>query len=146
MMKKGELTHIDLVGPMNVMSLNGNSYFLTLVDDATCYVTAKPLKTKKDATQAIRDYGTYLEAQNIHIHALFRCNRGKEFLNVESEQWCKEKGIELQLTAPFLPSQNGVAERMNQTLVELARTMMIARDIPKFLWESTVEHAAYVRN
>ena len=112
MMKKGELTHIDLVGPMNVVSLNGNSYFLTLVDDATHYVTAKPLKTKKDATQVIRDYGTYLEAQNICVHA-FRCDRGKEFLNVELERWCKKKGIKLQLTTPFSPSQNGVVECMN---------------------------------
>ena len=60
--KKGELTHMDLVGPINVVSLNGNSYFLTLVDDTTQYVTAKPLKSKKDAVQEVKNHYTFLKA------------------------------------------------------------------------------------
>jgi hypothetical protein len=50
------------------------------------------------------------------------------------------------MTAPYLPSQNGVAERMNQTLVELARAMITARELPEFLWEAATAHAAYLRN
>ena len=50
------------------------------------------------------------------------------------------------MTAPYSPSQNGVAERMNGTLVELARTMISAQDLPEFLWEPAVAHAAYLRN
>jgi len=50
------------------------------------------------------------------------------------------------MTAPYSPSQNGVAERMNRTLVELACTMINTAKLPKFLWEPTVAHAAYVRN
>ena len=37
-------------------------------------------------------------------------NRGKEFLSDQSKEWCEEKWIEIQLTAPYLPPQNGVAE------------------------------------
>ena len=59
--------------------------------------------------------------------------------------WLHSKGIELQTTAPYSPSQNGAAERLNQTLVELARAMMIARDVPMFLWEYAIRHAAYLR-
>jgi hypothetical protein len=50
------------------------------------------------------------------------------------------------MTAPYSPSQNGVAEHMNRTLVELARAMLIAAKLPEFLWEPAVEHAAYIRN
>ena len=50
------------------------------------------------------------------------------------------------MTAPYSPSQNGVAERMNCTLVELSRAMIKASDLPKFLWEPAVAHAVYVRN
>jgi hypothetical protein len=50
------------------------------------------------------------------------------------------------MTAPYSPSQNGVTERMNRTLKELARAMRIAADLPVFLWEQAVAHAAYVRN
>ena len=50
------------------------------------------------------------------------------------------------MTAPYSPSQNGVAERMNRTLVELARAMLTAKKLPEFLWEAAVAHAAYLRN
>jgi hypothetical protein len=39
-----------------------------------------------------------------------------------------------------------VAERMNRTLVELARAMLIAAQLPEFPWGPAVEHAAYTRN
>jgi hypothetical protein len=48
--------------------------------------------------------------------------------------------------APYSPSQNGVAERMNRMLEELARAMWIAADLSIFLWEQAIAHATYVRN
>jgi len=54
--------------------------------------------------------------------------------------------MELQLTAPYSPSQNGMAEQMNQTLVELAHAMLITSSLTEFLWEPAVAHAAYIRN
>jgi len=75
----------------------------------------------------------------------FRCDQGTEFLNENLTRWLTEQGIELQTTAPYSPSQNGAAERLNHTLLELARAMMIARDIPMFLWEYAIRHAAYLR-
>lgn len=59
--------------------------------------------------------------------------------------WFNQQGIEAQLTAPYSPSQNGAAERLNRTLVELARAMMAARNVPEFLWEHAIQHAAYLR-
>ena len=37
-------------------------------------------------------------------------DQGKEFLSDQLKEWCAEKGIEIQLTAPYSPSQNGVAK------------------------------------
>ena len=54
--------------------------------------------------------------------------------------------MEVHMTTPHSPSQNGVAERMNRTLEELARAMRLAADLPVFLWEQAIAHAAYVRN
>lgn len=50
------------------------------------------------------------------------------------------------VTASYSPSQNGVAERANQTLVELAHAMINAQHVPEFLWEHAIEHASYIRN
>ena len=71
-------------------------------------------------------------------------DRGKEFVNEDLKIWCQCEGIEIQMTAPYSPSQNGVAEQMNQTLVELAHTMI--RGLPEFLWEYAVAHSSYLRN
>jgi hypothetical protein len=50
------------------------------------------------------------------------------------------------MTAPYSPAQNGVVERTNRTLVELARAMIIDKELPEFLWEHAVSHAVYIRN
>jgi hypothetical protein len=49
------------------------------------------------------------------------------------------------MTAPYSPPQNGAAERLNCTLVELARAMLIGADVPVFLREYALRHAAYLR-
>jgi hypothetical protein len=46
----------------------------------------------------------------------------------------------------YSPSQNGVAERFNRTLLELARAMLISKDLPIFLWDEAVAHSAYLWN
>jgi transposase InsO family protein len=46
-----------------------------------------------------------------------------KFVNKSLKEWCSSKGIEIHLMAPYSPSQNGVAERMNRMLEELARAM-----------------------
>jgi transposase InsO family protein len=64
--------------------------------------------------------------------------------NKELDSWCQEHGIEIQKTAPYSPSQNGVAERMNQTLVEFAWAMI--KNLPEFLWEYVINHSACIQN
>ncbi len=78
-------------------------------------------------------------------HAI-RVDHGSEFVNKDLQDWCHSKGMEVQMTAPYSPSQNGVAEHMNRTLVEHARAMLTSSQLPEFLWEQAVAHAAYIRN
>ena len=91
------------------------------------------------------DYMTYLKARGRIPYAIC-ADWGTEFVNETLKNWCHSQGIELQVTAPYSPSQNGVAERMNRTLVELARAMLTAAQLPEFLWEPAVAHVAYLRN
>ena len=62
------------------------------------------------------------------------------------QRWCMSKGIKLEYTTLHSPAQNGVAERMNCTLAELARAMIFSTQIPKFLWPKAIMHAAYLHN
>ena len=67
-------------------------------------------------------------------------------MNQDLHDWCRAEGIQLQLTAPYLPPQNGVAEHMNCMLIELACAMLASAQLPEFLWEQAVGHTAYMHN
>src|SRR6266446_9335979 len=54
--------------------------------------------------------------------------------------------MEIQMTTPYSPSQNGVVEHMNRTLVELAQVMLVTAKLPEFLWEPVVAHTAHIQN
>src|SRR6267154_510748 len=142
---KGELTHMDLWGKYDIASINGHQYYLLLVYDATRYVTVYFLKGKTDAVQHIKNYLTHMHVRGNTTHAI-RVDRGTEFINKDLQDWCHTKGMEIEMTSPYSPSQNGVAERMNRTLVELARAMLTSSKLPEFLWEPAVAHATYLRN
>ncbi|POS82585.1 hypothetical protein EPUL_005263, partial [Erysiphe pulchra] len=60
--------------------------------------------------------------------------------------WLEERGIELNTFALYAPQQNSVSERMNRTLLDLARAMRIEKNLPETLWGEAVLHAAWIRN
>ena len=86
------------------------------------------LKRKGEAMQAVQNYFTHLTTHGKTPRAM-HTGRGTEFGNDALQTWCKEKGIDNQLMAPYSPSQNGIAERANQTLVELAQAMIMAQRV-----------------
>ena len=108
-------------------------------------MTVQFLKSKDQAAQSVSDYITHLNNREITTCTI-HVDCGTEFINEPLKTWCMEKGMEIQMTAPYSPSQNGVAERMNHTLVELAKAMLTMRKFPKFLWDTAVAHTAYLRN
>ena len=52
----------------------------------------------------------------------------------------------METTAPYSPAQNGIAERLNRTLLEHARAMLFAKSLPKVLWPEAVAYANYIKN
>ena len=93
----------------------------------------------------MKAYLTYLKACRRKPHTIYM-DHGKEFINDDLKSWCHEQGIEINQTAPYSPSQNGVTEQMNCMLVELMWTMHAAIELSEFLWEDATAHAAYIRN
>jgi transposase InsO family protein len=75
---------------------------------------------------------------------VIQIDSGKEFVNDKLKSWCRERGIKIHMMAPYSPSQNGVAEHMNSTLVELSHAMLRAQNLPEFLWEYALLYVVYV--
>ena len=144
--KPGQWTHTDLWGPSSTTSIGGAKYYLLCVDDYSCYVTIAHLKSKDQAAWTIKQYLTFLKNQYAFQPCALHMDNGKEYVNAELIDWCWDNGICLELTAPYSPQQNGVAEHANRTLVELMRTMLSAQNLLFHLWMMAVSHAAYLCN
>ncbi|GKE03390.1 retrovirus-related pol polyprotein from transposon TNT 1-94, partial [Tanacetum coccineum] len=127
------LLHMDLCGPMRVASINGKKYILVIVDDYSRYTWTLFLRSKDETPD--------LQAQVITV----RTDRGTKFLNKTLHAYFKEEGIEHQTSTPRTPEQNGVVERRNRTLVEVARTMLSASKLPLSFWVEAVATACYTQ-
>ena len=75
-----------------------------------------------------------------------RSDGGGEFCNNEFRDWLANSGIIHQVTPPYTPQMNGVAERSNRTIVESARSQMYAKAVPLEFWGLAVRCAVYVQN
>ena len=75
-----------------------------------------------------------------------RTDKRGEYVSKEFEEFHKSKGIRHELTVPYSPAQNGVAETLNRTLMESVRTMIRFARLPDSYWGEAVATAAYIRN
>ncbi|KAM1200156.1 hypothetical protein ACFX2J_016448 [Malus domestica] len=75
-----------------------------------------------------------------------RTDRGGEFTSTEFTNFCKENGIKRQLTTAYTPQQNGVAERKNRTVMNMVRSMLSDKKLPKMFWPEAVNWTIYVLN
>ena len=67
-------------------------------------------------------------------------------MNNEFKSYLSDQGIIHQTTCPRTPPQNGVAERENRHLLEVARSLMFQMNVPKYLWSEAVMTAIYLIN
>jgi hypothetical protein len=85
-----------------------------------------------------RKHGDAIRA--IHI------DNGSEFRNSRFETFCHDLGLEHQFSSPYMPPENGVVERKNRTLCEMARTMLDEHRTPRRFCAEAVNTACYVSN
>nr|GEW64388.1 DNA-directed DNA polymerase [Tanacetum cinerariifolium] len=75
-----------------------------------------------------------------------KTDNGTEFVNQTLREYYEQVGISHETSVSRSPQQNGVVERRNRTLIEVARTMLIYARAPLFLWTEAVATACYAQN
>lgn len=140
------IVYSDIVGPMRCESKSGAKYFITFIDDSTRWCEVYFLKTKNKALEAFKLYKNYVEKFTGSKIKYFQSDNGGEYVNVEFDEFLRKEGIQRRLTVPRTPQQNGVAEKMNRTLVEMARCMLLNSDLCIGFWAEAIDTACYVRN
>nr|GEX22085.1 hypothetical protein [Tanacetum cinerariifolium] len=115
------LLHMDLCGPMRVESLNGKKYILIIVDDYSRFTWVKCLRSKDETPDFIIKFLKMIQVR----------------LKV---------GISHETSVARSSQQNGVVERRNRTLIEVARTMLIYAQDSLFLLAEAVATSCYTQN
>jgi transposase InsO family protein len=75
-----------------------------------------------------------------------RSDNGTEFKNSQIEGFLEEEGIKHELSSPYTPQQNGVVERKNKTLLDMARTMLDEYKTLDRFWAEATNIACYSIN
>ena len=123
-------------------SIGGNKYFVTFIDDYSRCCAVYFLKSKSEVPDMFKEFEARVFRDcGLHVGTLHSDNGG-EYLSKEFRSYLNSVGIHQEVTVPHSPQQNGVAERMNRTLMESARSMMAHPGLPDKYWAEGVECAA----
>ncbi|KAL8145114.1 hypothetical protein AgCh_003359 [Apium graveolens] len=141
-----ELVHGDLCGPITPSTPAGNRYILRLVDDFSRVMWIYLLKNKNEAFDAFKRFRSLVESGPEKKIKSFRSDRGGKFMSKDFLAYCEENGINRQFTAPYSPQQNGVVERRNRTMMEMARSLLREMKLPNYFCGEAVRHAIYLLN
>ena len=119
-----EMLHMDLFGSSRTMSHGDNLYALVIVVNFSRYTWTLFLAAKNDTFHAFKRLVKMLENEKSFKIVSIRSDHGGEFQNEKFEHFCEKHGINHNFSTPRTPEQNGVVERKNRSLKELAKTML----------------------
>ncbi|UYV69157.1 hypothetical protein LAZ67_6002607 [Cordylochernes scorpioides] len=138
---------------LNLRSTKGNSdtspcslFVLTIIDDASIYTRVYFLKRKGDTLEKFKEWMKEAENQTGFSLKRIRTDNGLEFCSSPWDIFTKAHGIVHERTMVYTPEQNGVAERMNRTLLNLVRSTVNSCNLPTASWAELTNTAAYLRN
>lgn len=141
-----QLAHSDLWGKAPTMSLGKSEYYISFTDDYSRYSHVYTLKKKSDAFAAFISWHVLVERETGRKLKMMRTDNGGEYINNEWHEYFRKHGIKHQTTNPHTPQQNGVAERLNRTIVERTRACLFAAGLPECFWAEAVQYVVYTKN
>src|SRR4051812_5752461 len=141
-----ELLHMDLFGPPSYDSLGRKKYCLVIVDDYSRYTWVYFFKKKSETQQTVIEFANEAQRQHNSNILAIRSDNGTEFKNYTLDEFLGDEGIKHQYSTAYTPQQNGVVERKNRTLIDVARTMMAEFKSPYNFWEEAIITACHATN
>uniref|UniRef100_A0AAV1UQ06 Integrase catalytic domain-containing protein n=1 Tax=Peronospora matthiolae TaxID=2874970 RepID=A0AAV1UQ06_9STRA len=141
-----DVVHSDVCGPMQTSTFSNKRYFVTFIDDKSRFCTVYLIHSKSEVLDKFMQFTKFAETHTGRRIKMLRSDNGGEYVSNKFAAFCRNKGIIQQFTPPYTPQLNGVAERMNRTLVESARCMIEHAGLSKRYWGEAVSTAAFLRN
>ena len=142
----GEKVVSDVWGPAPIKSLGGKHYYLLFMDLFSHEERIYFLAHKSEVFDHYKKYEAWVNVQRGGKIAIFRCDRGGEYMSSIFSVHLENAGTVRHLTTHDSPSSNGIAERANCMLLDGARAMLDESRLPKYLWAEAINHHVWIRN
>jgi hypothetical protein len=128
------LVHTNLCGMIHLAPLGGAPYFISFIDDFSCFTWLHFLKQKSETLQTFKKMCAKVEVQFIPLKLLALCSgRGRKYVLGDFFTFCTKIGITHELTQAYTPSHNGVSEQKNHTFFKKAHLMVVDAQTLRFL-------------
>jgi transposase InsO family protein len=140
-----ELLHMDLFGSIAYISIGESKYYV-IVDDCSRFTWVSFLQEKSQTQETLKKLLWWSQNEfGLRIKKI-RSDNGMEFKNSQIEGFLEEEGIKHEFSSPYIPQQNGVVERKNRTLLDMARTMLDEYKTSDRFWVEAINTACYSIN
>ena len=142
-----QIVHADLIGPINPKTyVTQHAYVLSVIDDYTRFLQVFTLKTKNETSKCMKDALLVLKSRFPNQFSTLRCDNGTEFLNAAMQVVLDEFGISAEPAEPYTHEHNGTVERLNRTLEERTRALLLESGFPQQLWGQVIQSAVWLYN
>jgi hypothetical protein len=142
----GQFLHGDVSGKISIPSIRGSLYYILYKDDCSAYRFVHFAKQKSEACGFFKDLVKIIKRDTGNSVQKIRTDRGTEFCNQAFDRFLADNAITRETSTSYTPQQNGYIECDNRTIMESARSMIYAKNMPKHLWAEAVNTAVYLLN
>ncbi|GAX80348.1 hypothetical protein CEUSTIGMA_g7787.t1 [Chlamydomonas eustigma] len=144
MWKPGECLNVDLWGPARAETVGSHfTMYLGMKDSGSGYSAVMLLKSKEadEVVPLIIQLQKWFERQSGNQTKVIRSDRGREFFNSQLSEYCLNLGIRQEASAAHSPKQNGIAERLNRTLLEKVRAQLLNSGMHPKWWGECLRYS-----
>jgi hypothetical protein len=127
-------------------SISGYVYYASFIDDYSRTTWIYFLKSKDGVFSKFKEFKALIENLSKRKIKILRLDNGGEYTLKEFISFYRDVGIKRELTTPYNPQQNGVAERKKKMIMEAVKTMIHDQDLPMCLWAEATMTIVYVQN
>ena len=140
------MIHSDIWGPSRIKNVTGTRWFVSFIDDHTRLTWVFLMKEKSETSQIFKNFKNMIQTQFQSKIQILKSDNARDYFNSILGEFLAQEGIVHLSSCVDTPQQNGIAERKNRHLLEVARSLMFSMNVPKLFWGQAVLTAAYLIN